>query len=151
MPSGAKKIFQGKLTDIHSSDKEGVGTVRLEGDNEYIYCKGVASTVRGSAVVIDEDYATALLTSTNGAKPNRVGFACAALVASKYGWYQVRGVNVPMSLAASCAKDVALYTTATGGVLDDASSTVIVHGVVADTAVTTAAVSDGRAFYPRTI
>lgn len=145
MPYGRKKIFLTKLTDICSSDKEGVGTIRKEGDNEYIFAKGVASTVAGSAVVIDESYATALLTSTNGAKPNKVGFAKAAIVASKYGWYQLRGVSVPMSLAASCAKDVALYTTATGGVLDDASSTVKVYGVVADTAVTSAAVSAGRA------
>lgn len=147
---GRKKIFLTKLTDICTSDKEGVGTIRKEGDDEYIFCKGVASTVAGSAVLIDETYATALLTSTNGATPNRIGFAKAVIAASKWGWYQIRGVSVPMSLAASCPKDVALYTTATGGVLDNATSTVKVSGVVADTAVTSAAVSAGRAFYPST-
>lgn len=145
MPSGLKRVFQSKLTDIASSDLEGVGTVRREGDNEYLWCLGVASTVAGSAAVVNESYATALLTTTNGAVPQRVGFAKAAIVASKWGWYQTRGVAVPMSLAASCAKDVALYTTATGGVLDDeSSSTHKVIGVVADTAVTSAAVSAGR-------
>ena len=149
---GRKKIFLGKLTDIYASASEGLGTVRNEGDDEYLFCKGVASTVRGSAVTIDEDYATALLTTTLGAVPRRIGFACAATVASKWGWYQIRGVDVPMSLAASCAKDVALYTTATGGVLDDATASVHkVLGVVADTAVTSAAVSNGLAMYPKTI
>lgn len=152
MPSGVKKVFLTKLTDVSSSDKEGVGCVRREGDDEYIFCKGVASTVAGSAVVIDESYATALLTTSLGAVPNRIGFAKAAIVASKYGWYQVRGTSVPMSLAASCAKDVALYTTATAGVLDDESSSQNkVLGVVNDTAVTSAAVSAGRAIHPHTI
>jgi hypothetical protein len=92
------------------------------------------------------------LTSTNGAVPHRVGFAKAILIASKWGWYQIRGISVPMSLAASCAKDVALYTTGTGGVLDDESSSVQnVLGAVADTAVTAAAVSAGRALYPKTV
>jgi len=152
MPYGRKMIFQTKLTDVASSDKEGVGTIRKEGDNEYIWCKGVASTVAGSAVGIDESHATALLTTTTGAAPRRVGFAKAAIVASKWGWYQIRGTSVPMSLAASCAKDVALYTTSTGGVLDDTSSSS--HKVltaVADTAVTSAAVSAGHICYPHTI
>lgn len=152
MPSGRKMIFETKLTDVSSSDKEGVGTIRKEGDDEYIFCKGVASTAEGSAVVIDESYATALLTTSLGAVPNRIGFAKAALVASKYGWYQIRGTSVPMKLAASCAKDVALYTSGTAGVLDDDSSSQNkVLGVVNDTAVTSAATSAGRAIYPKTI
>lgn len=152
MVSGRKKIFLTKLTDILSTDKEGIGTVRNEGPDEYIFCLGVASTVRGSAVTYDEDYVTALLTTTLGAVPRMIAFACAATVASKWGWYQVRGDDVPMSLAASCAKDVALYTTGTGGVLDDESSSVHkVLGVVADTTVTSAAVSNGLALYPMTI
>ena len=145
MPDGIKRVFQSKLTDIATSDLETVGTVRREGDDEYLWCLGVASVVAGSAVAINESYATALLTTTNGAAPQRVGFAKAVIAASKWGWFQTRGVGVPMSLAASCAKDVALFTTATGGVLDDESSaTHKVIGAVADTAVTSAAVSAGR-------
>jgi len=152
MPYGRKAIFQTKLTDVATADKEGVGTIRKEGDNEYIWCKGVGSTVRGSAVAIDEDNATALLTTTVGAVPRRVGFALAITVASRWGWYQIRGTSIPMSLAASCPKDVALYTTGTGGVLDNASSSVHkVLTVVADTAVTSAAVSVGHCCYPCTI
>ena len=151
MTQGRKKIFQTGLTDVATSDKEGVGTLRYEGPNEYIWCKGIINTVRGSAVQPDEDYATALLTTTTGVATTPVAFALAATVASRWGWYQVRGNDVPMSLAASCAKDVALYTTGTAGVLDDTAvgSTVKIMGVVADTAVTSAAVSNGLALYPR--
>lgn len=151
MPKGRKKVFLTKLTDVSSSDKDGVGTIRKEGDDEYIFAKGVASTVAGSCVTIDESYATALLTKSVAASYiGRIGFAKAALVASKYGWYQIRGTSVPVSLAASCAKDVALYSTSTAGVLDDASSSQTkVLGIRADTAVTSAAVSVGSAWYPR--
>lgn len=153
MPSGVKKVFLTKLTDVSSSDKEGVGCVRREGDNEYIFCKGVASTVAGSAVVIDESYATALMTKSLAAANHRVGFAKAAIVASKYGWYQTRGTSIPIRLAASCAKDVTLYTTGTAGVLDDDSSSQNrIYGIVADTAVTSAAESNGstKGGYPYT-
>jgi hypothetical protein len=152
MPSGRKKVFQTKLTDIASSDLEGVGTLRREGNNEYIWCAGVASTVRGSAVCYDEDYQAALLNTTLGAVPRLVAFAVAVAEASKWGWFQVRGDNVPMSLAASCAEDVALYTTGTAGVLDDESSSVHkVLGVVSDLTVTSAAIGNGLATYPLTI
>ena len=151
MPAGRKKIFLTGLLDVATSDKENVGTLRREGPNEYVWCKGVASTVRGSAVQYDEDYTTALLTTTTGVIPNPIAFALAATVASRWGWYQVRGDDTPMSLAASCPKDVKLYTTATGGVLDNtsAASTVAITGVVADTTVTGAAISNGLTLYPK--
>ena len=125
---GEKKVFQTKLTDVASSDKEGVGTVRKEGDDEYIWLKGVASTVAYAAVCYDEDYATALLTETLAAKGKRVAFAQAAIVADKYGWYQIRGVGKVRCLA-SCAKESVLYATSTAGCLDDAGTTKI-HGVI---------------------
>ena len=125
MPYGQKKVFLTKLTDISSSDKEGIGTVRIEGDNEYVYCKGIGNTVLGSLVTIDEDYVTASLTRALGAIPRRLGLALAAVIASKWGWYQRKGVG-SVYATASCAADVQLYTDtgldSSGGGVDDTST-----------------------------
>lgn len=112
MPSGRKKIFLTKLTDFASSDKEGVGTVRREGDAEYIWLKGVASTAANSVVAFDESYATALLQSgTDPVLGQRIAVAKAATVASKYGWYQIRGQAVSVACGGTCAADSQLYNS----------------------------------------
>lgn len=116
---GERTTFITPLDVVADSDLEGVGTVRREGDNEYIWCKGVASTAVGSVVVLDEDYATALITTALGAVPRRVAIAMAAIVANKWGWYQIRGIGSVLGVA-SCAADVALYTdTSNAGHVDD--------------------------------
>jgi len=48
---GIKKVFVTKLTDVLSTDKEGVGSVRIEGGNTYKWChiKHVTATVAGAA------------------------------------------------------------------------------------------------------
>ncbi len=46
MVDGAKKIFQTKLTDTSTTDKEGVGTLRWEGNKCYkwiLYNNGAGS------------------------------------------------------------------------------------------------------------
>jgi hypothetical protein len=106
------------------------------GPRTFIYMKGVASTVAGSWVSYDELFATALL--VDGATGG-VAVAMAAVVASKYGWYQVAGYGIA-SLAASCADNAALFTTATGGVADDATAgQKLIHGAYSREAVTSAA------------
>lgn len=87
------------------------------GIGEFIYLKGVASTVVGSVVLIDQDdFSTSLATA------NDVGYlavAMAATVANEYGWYQVKGKAVIKGLA-SLADNASLYLTSTAGSLDDA-------------------------------
>jgi hypothetical protein len=141
MAEGRKKIFQGKLTDIHSSDLEGIGTIRKEADKEYVYCKGVASVTAGCVVTISTDgnYTTALLTRALGAVPRKLGVAAAAIVASKYGWFQVKGYCGAILAGAACAADTQLYTDtgqdATGGVDDTSTSEHAIHGMVLGAAV----------------
>ena len=87
------------------------------GVGEFIYLKGVASTVVGSVALIDQDdFSTSLATA------NDVGYLAVAMsanVASQYGWYQVKGKAVIKGLA-SLADNASLYLTATAGSLDDA-------------------------------
>jgi hypothetical protein len=154
MPSGRKKVFQTKLTDIVTSDLEGIGTIRQEGDKEYIWCGGVASTVAGDVVVIDSDgtYDIQLITTTLGAVPRKVGVAIGALVASRWGWVQVKGYCAAIKGAASCAADVQLYTdtSTAAGVDDTAASEHPIHGMVLATALTSAGTTDGYLDYPWT-
>ena len=80
------------------------------------YCKGVASTVAGDAVLIQGDSA---IVRALAATVGLFGVAMAAIdAATDFGWVAIEGV-VPVNVAASCAKNAA-YTTATPGVLDDA-------------------------------
>lgn len=85
------------------------------GEGEFVYLKGVASTVIGSLVVINQDdWSTALYT---GNAIGEVGFAMSASVANEFGWYQIYGKAVAKSNA---AVDNALVYGAATGLVDDA-------------------------------
>lgn len=64
---------------------------------------------------------TTLLPST---EPGLVGCAQCDIASGSYGWVAVKGYFTGL-FAASCVQDVKIYTTATDGVVDDASTTLI--------------------------
>ncbi len=69
------------------------------------------------------------------ARGDLLGVAPSAIAASSYGWVQVKGVcNV--QVAASCAANVRLNTTATAGQLDDdgTAGSLTCDGIVLTTA-----------------
>jgi hypothetical protein len=86
------------------------------GVGEFIYLKGVGSTVRGSAVTYNADDFTSTLLAANAIGP--VAVAMAATVANKYGWYQISGKAIVK--AGTVVDDANVYATASGGVVDDA-------------------------------
>jgi hypothetical protein len=123
----------GYVGDVHTSALNPVGTKASdENGNEYIYLKGVASTVVGSWVSFDEAGQTTLLvTNAQG----RVGIAMAAIVASRWGWYQIYGSASGKALTAF-ADNGKVYVTATDGSVDDADvATNVVEGAVGRSAV----------------
>ena len=87
------------------------------GVGEFIYLKGVASTVVGSAVLIAEDGFTTSLLAANDI--GQVAFAMSINVASSFGWYQINGKAVGKVLT-GFADNGNCYGTATAGSLDDA-------------------------------
>ena len=87
------------------------------GTGSFIYLKGVASTVVGSVVVIDQDDFSSVLASANAV--GYLAVAMAATVANEFGFYQVKGKAVVKGLA-GLADNASLYLTATAGSLDDA-------------------------------
>jgi hypothetical protein len=115
-----------KLGHIYTSAVVPLGTV-VQGIDpegafaEFVFLKGVASTVVGSAVIYDKAGVTALTDSD--AVGTKTGYVAVALTvcdaSTKFAFYAITG-TFPTSLAASVAIDAALYTSAAGGVLDDA-------------------------------
>lgn len=105
-------------TAVDATRKYRLGTrIKDSAGNEYIYLKGVASTVAGSWVSFDEAHISTLLAAD---AVGRVGVANAAVNATtKYGWYQIYGKATGKALAAF-ADNGKIFATATAGSVDDA-------------------------------
>jgi len=113
------------------------------GVGEFIYVQVSNSVTQYDAVAIKANYKAAPLTLTNSQTAIEVGFAQTAVgTKDSYAWLQKAGRPV-IRLAAACEKDVKLYATATGGVLDDASTSVLIAGLYATTSATNTAVATG--------
>ena len=114
--SGTPQAFVGDTSAVDTSALEKLGKRAWDtSGNEYIYLKGVASTGAGSWVIYDEDYSTTLLTA-NEVGP--VAIAMAAMVADRYGWYQIFGINT-IAKTDTVAADASLYIDGTAGRVDD--------------------------------
>ncbi len=87
------------------------------GVGEFIYLKGVASTVVGSFVTYDQDDNSTALLVANAIDP--IATAMSICVAANFGWYQIFGQAVGKGLA-SLADNANIYGTATAGSVDDA-------------------------------
>lgn len=97
-----------------------VGTVvDLNDGGRAVFVQAASTIAAFDAVGILADNTAVPLTTTNSATTKRVAAAQVAIASSAYGWVQYGG-RPKVSLAASCAPNVPLYTTATAGVLDDA-------------------------------
>lgn len=109
----------GDTDSVDTTAKNRLGTRAFDSaGNEYIYLTGVASTVAGSWVSFDEAHLTTLLVAN---AKGRVGIAMAATVASRYGWYQIYGINSIALVLASFADNGLIFSTATAGSVDDAA------------------------------
>lgn len=108
-----------QFTEVHGSKKYRTLTRKKDvAGNEYIYLKGVGSTVAGSWVIYDEAGATTLLDSDN-TEIAPVAVAQAAVDATtEYGWYMIFGTCT--ALAADVADNGAVFASATAGTADDA-------------------------------
>lgn len=117
-------------------------TVRLsDGGTAMLVESSASACSMFSAVVISESYiATQLTTGNARSSGNQIGFAQTSIGTGYCGWVQLGG-RPKVNLAANCAPFVNLYTTATAGVLDDATvsgSGGMVMGVFAGTSISNA-------------
>lgn len=86
------------------------------GEGQFIYLAGVASTVAGDLVIYDQLAGTTTRAITTSRGP--VAVAMSANVAGQYGWYQLHGAASVK--AGAVAANALVYATATAGTVDDA-------------------------------
>lgn len=127
------------IADTSTTQKHPLGTIvravdPTYGEGEFIYLKGVASTVVGAIV----NYSTATYQTALGVAAQLISaplaVAMSANVANQYGWYQISGNAIvakasTVSFAAGAAVGVA--STGTGLAIATASGNEIQGAVVA--------------------
>lgn len=98
------------------------------GEGEFIYLKGVSSTIEGSIVEYNTSYQTGLATSALD-KPQPVAVSTTTCTGSYYGWYQIGGIAQVAKLSTtSFAADV--YFAAGAGLAIAAATGLRIHGAV---------------------
>jgi hypothetical protein len=150
---GAQPIADTSATQLHP-----LGTIITANDptlggGEFIYLKGVASTVVGSIVNYDDNYQTELDTSAVAGPSRPLAFSMSANVASQYGWYQISGLAVATKANTVSFADGAGLGAASGLAVAVATGTVIQSAVVravasAKSNVTTVAIAINRPHDP---
>jgi len=116
--TGPTQLFNSDTSVVDASQVHPLGTRGWDtSGNEYVYLKGVGSTVAGDHVVFDENYATTRLVAD---EVGPVAIAMAAIDATtEYGWYQRYGVNT-IAKTDTVAADAGVYIDGTAGRVDDA-------------------------------
>lgn len=123
------------LTETSTTQQHPLGTIvkgvdATYGEGEFIYLKGVGSTVVGSTAVFDSAFQTTL---TVAASRGPVAVALSANVANQFGWYQVRGLAAVKT--GTVAANAVCQTTATAGQVDDTTTaTQYIDGMITRTA-----------------
>lgn len=109
------------LTSTSTTAEHPVGTAaRGTQDSSWEYVYAASTIAQYDAVMIDQSANAVPLTTTNAASSKSVGFAQVAIASASYGWVAKSGRGIRVNAAANCAPNVYLYTTSTGGVIDDA-------------------------------
>jgi len=98
------------------------------GEGEFIYLKGVGSTIVGDLVEYNTSYQTGLHSAALDA-PNPVAVAMSICTASYYGWYQIGGIAQVAKLSStSFAADA--YLASSAGLAIAAATGLRLHGAV---------------------
>ena len=108
------------ITTTGSTQAVPLGTIVRAKDNtlgagEFIYLKGVGSTVVGSLVVYDPNQLTTTLAPNTANLTNPVAVAMSANIANQYGWYQIAGVASIKKTATRVSPASAIYLSGTAG------------------------------------
>ena len=121
--AGSQPIATNSTTQKHPLGTIVVADDPVYGGGEFIYLKGVASTIVGSWVTYDQDdFSTALIVA-DAVGP--VGVAMSACVANEYGWYQISGkANADAADVTDTGTDLVarVFTDTVAGQCDNAFS-----------------------------
>ena len=130
--AGFQPIAVTDTTQNHATGTIVTGTDPVYGGAEFIYLKGVASTVVGSVVTYNTTSGTTTLAAAGTNKPQPVAVAMSANVANQYGWYQISGIAVvAKSATVSLAANVAIGVKTIGLVASTGSGKEVQGALVA--------------------
>jgi len=116
---GAQAISETSTVERHVKGTVVKAWDPIYGEGEFIYLKGIGSTVVGSLVTYDVYLGlTALAPATGG--NGAVAVAMSANVANQWGWYQISGQAVVKAPNAAVVGAQVWMLAATPGSVDDA-------------------------------
>jgi len=118
--AGTQPIATADTTQNHPLCKIVRAVDPTYGEGEFIYLKGVASTVVGDWVGYSNVTGTSVRAVANGNYPLAVAMS-ACNTTTKYGWYQISGTAQANGLTSITHSTGFLWLTATAGSVDDAS------------------------------
>jgi len=116
------------------------------GAGEFMYLKGVASTIVGSLVTYDPLNHTTTLAPNTANLNNPVAVAMGASVAGQWGWYQIGGVAVIKKTGVPVSPGVNVFLSGTAGRIK--STTATGKQIVNAKAVNAATVAAGTSTVP---
>lgn len=129
------------ILEVHADPQHAVGTVvSLSDGGSAVYAKALSEISAYAYALVYADLTAQMATTTLAGTCKRGGWAQVSIPSAYYGWIQISG-KPKGNLAANCDDNVFLYTTATSGVLDDAT----VSGVGGLIAFTTSTVTISNA------
>ena len=130
------------ITDVYSTPPPfAVGTVAsLNDGGEAVFVKALSEISHYAYALVYADGTAQMATTTLAANAKRGGWAQQSIPSGYWGWLQISGIPKG-NLAANCDDNVPLYTTATSGVLDDAT----VSGCLVAFATSTVTISNATA------
>lgn len=112
-----------RLTESETVKRHQLGTiVDLDDGGEAVYCVASGAVSQYALCGINEDFDVYMMTTTLAAQSDRLGFPQIAIASGSYGWVYLRGSNIKVRTKASAAADAQLWTTASAGVVDDATA-----------------------------
>jgi len=115
------------------------------------YCNTLSAIAQYALVAIDGANDASGATTTLAATENRLGVAQISIAVSCYGWIQRQG-KLMVKGATDCAANVLLFTTATAGVVDDATvSNCLVLGLRFETTMSNATAKTAVAAMPLSV
>ena len=131
---GAQAIDETSTTQRHPLGTIITASSNTLGGGEFIYLKGIGSTVVGSVVNYDAAFTTELNT-TGLATPSPLAVAMSANVANQYGWYQISGIA---TVVKSNALSLAIGDTIA---VSSGAAIVVASGLIVNGAIVAAAAS----------
>jgi len=127
-PLGVKLDVPSSTPDAALGDE-----ARGEANSKWLYVLAGEAITQYAAVGVNYNFTANLLTKVHADAGRKIGVAQVAFASGQYGWVATQGGNNILAVRAknACQPNVALYTTATAGYLDDTSATqTLVNGIV---------------------